>query len=32
VKWIGPDLKTEAGATAIETLEFAHHGLVRGGG
>lgn len=31
VKWVGPELKTEAGATAIETLEFAHHGLVRGG-
>ena len=32
VKWVGPELKTEAGATAVETLEFAHHGLVRGGG
>lgn len=27
VKWTGPDLKTDAGATAVETLEFAHHGL-----
>jgi phage tail-like protein len=27
VKWVGPDLRTEAGATLIETLEFAHHGL-----
>ena len=30
VKWVGPELKTEAAALAIETLEFAHHGLVRG--
>lgn len=27
VKWTGPDLKTDAGSTAIETLEFAHNGL-----
>jgi phage tail-like protein len=27
VKWTGPDLKSDAGATAIETLEFAHHGI-----
>lgn len=27
VKWSGPDMKTDAGATAVETLEFAHHGL-----
>jgi phage tail-like protein len=27
VKWSGPDLKSDAGATAIETLEFAHEGL-----
>lgn len=27
VKWTGPDLKTDAGATAVETLEFAHHGI-----
>lgn len=27
VKWVGPDLKTEAGATAIETLEIAHEGF-----
>ncbi|HTQ09538.1 MAG TPA: phage tail protein [Fimbriimonadaceae bacterium] len=30
VKWVGPELKTEAAALAVETLEFAHHGLVRG--
>lgn len=30
VKWVGPELKTEAGALAVETLEFAHHGLVKG--
>jgi phage tail-like protein len=30
VKWVGPDLKTDAASTAIETLEFAHNGLVRG--
>ncbi len=28
VKWVGPDLKTDAGAVAIETLEFAHNGIV----
>lgn len=28
IKWTGPDLKADAGAIAIETLEFAHHGLV----
>ena len=28
VKWSGPDLKSDAGAVAIETLEFAHEGLV----
>ncbi len=32
VKWTGPDLKSEAGATAIETVEFAHNGInVRSG-
>ncbi|MFI5385011.1 MAG: phage tail protein [Fimbriimonadales bacterium] len=30
VKWVGPELKTEAAALAVETLEFAHNGLVRG--
>jgi|SRR5579862_9867631 len=30
IKWVGPELKTEAAALAVETLEFAHHGLVRG--
>jgi phage tail-like protein len=28
VKWTGPDLKTERGAVAIETLEIAHEGLI----
>ncbi len=28
VKWVGPDMRTEAGSSAIETLEFAHHGLI----
>jgi phage tail-like protein len=28
VKWTGPDLKTDAGAVAIESLEFAHDGLI----
>lgn len=27
VKWAGPDLRADAGSTAIETLEIAHHGL-----
>ena len=27
-KWTGPDLKTDAGAIAIETLEIAHEGLL----
>ncbi len=27
-KWTGPDLKTEQGAIAIETLEIAHEGLL----
>ncbi|HVL39483.1 MAG TPA: phage tail protein [Fimbriimonadaceae bacterium] len=27
IKWTGPDLKADSGAVAIETLEFAHHGL-----
>ncbi len=27
-KWIGPELKAESGALAIETLEFAHEGLL----
>lgn len=27
VKWTGPDLKSDAGATAVETLELAHEGL-----
>lgn len=28
VKWTGPDLKAETGAAAIETLEFAHEGII----
>ena len=28
VKWTGPDLRTEAGAVAVETLELAHEGLI----
>jgi phage tail-like protein len=27
VKWIGPDLKADGSAVAIETLELAHHGI-----
>lgn len=27
VKWTGPELKSDTGAVAIETLEFAHEGL-----
>ena len=27
-KWTGPDLKTDAGAVAIETVEIAHEGLL----
>lgn len=27
VKWTGPDMRTEAGATAIESLEIAHEGF-----
>jgi phage tail-like protein len=28
VKWVGPALKSDKGAVAVETLEFAHEGLV----
>ena len=28
VKWTGPELKANAGAVAVESLEFAHEGLV----
>ena len=28
VKWTGPDMRTETGALAVETIEFAHHGLL----
>jgi phage tail-like protein len=27
VKWVGPAFKTDEAAFAIETLEFAHHGI-----
>lgn len=27
VKWTGPDMKSDAGAVAVETLELAHEGL-----
>ena len=27
VKWVGPAFKTSEAAVAIETLEFAHHGI-----
>lgn len=27
VKWVGPTLKTDETAFAVETLEFAHHGI-----
>ncbi len=27
VRWVGPDLRTDSGSTAIETLEFAHDGF-----
>jgi phage tail-like protein len=28
IKWTGPDLKADAGAIAMETIEFAHEGLI----
>jgi phage tail-like protein len=28
VKWVGPAFKTDEAAVAIESLEFAHHGIV----
>jgi phage tail-like protein len=31
VKWTGPELKADANAVAVETLEFAHDGLSSGG-
>lgn len=31
VKWTGPELKADANAITVETLEFAHHGLTGGG-
>jgi phage tail-like protein len=32
VKWTAPDLKTDTSAAAVETLEFAHHGIIQRGG
>lgn len=31
VKWTGPDLKADAGAVAVETVEFAHEGIIPSG-
>lgn len=28
IKWVGPVFKTDEAAVAIESLEFAHHGIV----
>lgn len=28
IKWVGPDLRTDAGAVAVESLELAHEGLI----
>ena len=30
VKWVGPAIKAGEAATAVETLEFAHHGITLG--
>lgn len=30
-KWTGPDLRTDTGAIAVETIEFAHAGLIPSG-
>lgn len=30
VKWVGPAFKADEAAVAIETLEFAHHGITLG--
>jgi phage tail-like protein len=30
VKWVGPAFKAKEAATAVETLEFAHHGITGG--
>jgi phage tail-like protein len=29
VKWTGPDLKADSNTVAFETIELAHHGLIR---
>lgn len=28
VKWVGPEMRSESGAVAVETLEIAHEGIV----
>jgi len=30
VKWVGPAFKSDEAAVAIESLEFAHHGITQG--
>jgi phage tail-like protein len=30
-RWLGPDLKADQSAVAVETIELAHHGFVMGG-
>ncbi len=30
IKWVGPALRADQGAVAIETLELIHHGLYKG--
>ncbi|NTU41453.1 MAG: phage tail protein [Nitrospirales bacterium] len=30
VKWTGPDLKSDSGVVAFETVELAHNGIVKG--
>jgi phage tail-like protein len=30
-KWTGPDLKSDKGAVAVETLEITHEGLLPAG-
>lgn len=29
VRWSGPDLRSDGNAVALETLEFAHHGITK---
>ncbi len=30
VKWVGPSFKTDDSSIAVETIEFAHHGITMG--